>query len=1337
MKNYTIGLDIGTNSVGYAVLTEDYNLVRRRMKINGNTNKKESKKNFWGVRLFDAGNTAEDRRLKRTTRRRIARRRNRITYLQEIFHKEMNRVDANFFHRLTDSFLVSDEKRNERHPIFATLEEEIAYHQEFPTIYHLRKKLADSNEKADLRLVYLAVAHIIKYRGHFLIEGKLSTENSSIEETFKHFLQEYNQVFSRQADGSMINPVLETTDIGTAFTEKVSRAKKAETVLKIFPEEKSTGTFMQFLKMIAGNQGNFKKPFDLGEDMKLQFPKEEYDEQLEGLLAQVGDDYADVFTAAKNVYDAVELSGILTVTDSTTRAKLSASMIERYEEHKKDLKLLKNFVRENAPELYYDIFNNKNADGYAGYMAHRKLKQEDFYKYIRKHLEKLEGSEYFIAKIDQENFLRKQRTFDNGVIPHQIHLEELKAIIHRQAVYYPFLKENEAKIKTLVTFKIPYYVGPLAKRHSAFSWATRKSDEAITPWNLEEVIDLSQSATDFIERMTNNDVYLPTEKVLPKHSMLYEKFAVYNELTKISYIDERGQTQNFCAQEKEKIVTELFKKNPKVSRKLFEQFLTNEYTIENPVVKGIEKSFNASYGTYHDFLKRGVSRELLDAPENEAMFEEIVKILTVFEDRGMIRERLSEFADVLDKDSLKKLERRHYTGWGRLSAKLINQIRDKQAQKTILDYLMNDDDTPKNRNRNFMQLINDNHLTFKAEIEKAQAITNTDSLHDIVKELAGSPAIKKGILQSLKIVDELVEIMGYAPKNIVVEMARENQTTARGKANARPRLRALEEAMKEFGGNVLKENPVDNKALQNDRLYLYYLQNGKDMYTGEELNIHNLSSYDIDHIIPQSFTTDNSLDNRVLVSSSKNRGKSNDVPDINVVRKMKSFWERLHRSKLISDRKLKWLTKAENGGLTEEDKAGFIQRQLVETRQITKNVARILDQRYNTEKDESGKVIRKVQIVTLKSALTSQFRKNFTIYKVREINDYHHAHDAYLNGLVATTLLKVYPQLAPEFVYGEYQKFNAFKENKATAKKQFYTNIMRFFAQDEPIVDENGVILWDKKSVSMVKKVMDYRQMNIVKKTERQKGSFSNESILPKGKSEKLIARKDKWDTTKYGGFDSPTIAYSIVISYEKGTKRKLTKGIVGITIMEKNRFERNPIAFLLDKGYQNPEVQLKLPKYALYELENGRRRLLASAKEAQKGNQLFLPNHLVELLYHAKRCNEIDGVSLDYVKEHREQFLEILEHVTRFAEKFTLAEKNMQVITSLYEKNAQVDVKELAESFVNLMTFNAMGAPADFKFFGKTIPRKRYTSISEILNSVVIDQSITGLYETRRKLAD
>ena len=91
-KPYSIGLDIGTNSVGWAVITDDYNVPSKKMKVLGNTNKEFIKKNLIGALLFDEGTTAEDRRLKRTARRRYTRRKNRLRYLQEIFTEEMSKV---------------------------------------------------------------------------------------------------------------------------------------------------------------------------------------------------------------------------------------------------------------------------------------------------------------------------------------------------------------------------------------------------------------------------------------------------------------------------------------------------------------------------------------------------------------------------------------------------------------------------------------------------------------------------------------------------------------------------------------------------------------------------------------------------------------------------------------------------------------------------------------------------------------------------------------------------------------------------------------------------------------------------------------------------------------------------------------------------------------------------------------------------------------------------------------------------------------------------------------------------------------------------------------------
>ena len=213
--------------------------------------------------------------------------------------------------------------------------------------------------------------------------------------------------------------------------------------------------------------------------------------------------------------------------------------------------------------------------------------------------------------------------------------------------------------------------------------------------------------------------------------------------------------------------------------------------------------------------------------KNEEILENIVHTLTIFEDREMIKQRLAQYASIFDKKVIKALTRRHYTGWGKLSAKLVNGICDKKTGKTILDYLIDDGYS----NRNFMQLINDDALSFKDIIQKAQVVGKTNDVKQVVQELPGSPAIKKGILQSIKLVDELVKVMGHAPESIVIEIARENQTTARGKKNSQQRYKRIEDALKNLApgldSNILKEHPTDNIQLQNDRLFLTISKMGR------------------------------------------------------------------------------------------------------------------------------------------------------------------------------------------------------------------------------------------------------------------------------------------------------------------------------------------------------------------------------------------------------------------------------------------------------------------------------------------------------------------------------
>ena len=80
--------------------------------------------------------------------------------------------------------------------------------------------------------------------------------------------------------------------------------------------------------------------------------------------------------------------------------------------------------------------------------------------------------------------------------------------------------------------------------------------------------------------------------------------------------------------------------------------------------------------------------------------------------------------------------------------------------------------------------------------------------------------------------------------------------------------------MKEIGAR-------EERDFASKKLYLYYTQMGRDMYSGEHIDLEDLmnDTYDIDHIFPQSKTKDDSiLNNLVLVRSAYNRDKGDSYP---------------------------------------------------------------------------------------------------------------------------------------------------------------------------------------------------------------------------------------------------------------------------------------------------------------------------------------------------------------------------------------------------------------------------------------------------------------------------
>lgn len=162
-KNYYIGLDMGTESVGWAVTDRDYNLVKRAETISGEY-------------IFRRGSYRRGKEsFPRRGRRRIARTRHRLMLLQELFDREISAKDFGFFRRLENSRYLSEDKAEEARGKYLLFNDEDFndkdFYKKYPTVFHLRSSLI-SEEIKDVRLLYLAIHHIIKNRGHFLFEGQ-------------------------------------------------------------------------------------------------------------------------------------------------------------------------------------------------------------------------------------------------------------------------------------------------------------------------------------------------------------------------------------------------------------------------------------------------------------------------------------------------------------------------------------------------------------------------------------------------------------------------------------------------------------------------------------------------------------------------------------------------------------------------------------------------------------------------------------------------------------------------------------------------------------------------------------------------------------------------------------------------------------------------------------------------------------------------------------------------------------------------------------------------------------------------------------------------------------
>mgnify|MGYP000846522288 CR=1 FL=1 len=1196
-KEWYLGLDVGSASVGWAATDSNYNLLRK------------NKKRLWGTRLFEEATTAADRRVYRAGRRRLARRKWRINLLEELFIKEVSKKDSNFFLRLKESkYRFEDKSLMNDYILFNDKDyTDKDYYKEYPTIYHLRSSLM-TEKNPDIRKVYLAIHSILKNRGHFLLQGQ-SFSDSNIDSVIKELLEL-----------DIVNIDFEVTDeviysLKEIALQKKNLSDKNNDVKKLYPKEKQ---LQEIFKLIFGGKTSLDKIYEMEEYKELDASvksisfKEKVYEEVRPDYEQILSNYIELLDLAKLVYDNIVLAEI-----KKEGKTISESKVELYNKHKKDLKNLKNLVKadnklseDKKKEVYNEIFKVDIDKGtnYVNY-AHKSkngksCSYEDFKKFLKKELEKLQDSEIknkILGELDLETFLPLQRTKDNSVVPYQIHKEELIRILDNAAKYHSFLSEKDnsgystrEKVIQLLEFRIPYYIGPLNTHHNTknngYSWAIRKEGMegvAVTPWNFKDVIDESASAEAFINNLTNKCTYLAGEDVLPKNSLLYSEYALLNELNALKYEGDR-----ISVGARNIIITKLFKEQgKKVTKKTIKELLKTEGFIDGKgEIAGIDNIVKNDLKSYRDFKK------ILGDKFDEERVESIILWITLYgESRKLIKEKIKKvYGDFYTTDEIEKMSRLTYKDWGTLSRKLLTELVSEKLYNEETGECLNIIGAMRQSTILFMELLAGkfDYMNQIKNYNKENKEDITEITPDILENLYVSPAVKRSIWQTVRIVEELKNIIGCAPTKIFVETTRKNQGSNKVPTSRQNDLIAKYKTIKDqeifelekelnstldFSINKDRLVKEESSRLKAKKLYLYYTQLGRCMYTGKKIELNNLlknNKYDIDHIYPQSKVKDDSFNNTVLVTRESNEEKGDIFP---LKRKFqteenKRLWRFLKEKKLITDEKYNRLVRTRE--FNDDELTGFIARQLVETSQAIKAISTIL-----------GELNPKTAICYSKAENVSAFRQNFgkikegnrkaenneKLIKVREVNDYHHAKDAYLNIVVGN----VYDVKFTRNVYN-------FIKNKKDARKY---SLNTLFYTD---VKNANTVAWEMdKTVHIVEKTMNNNNILVTRRTAEQKGALYDATVYKAKIAEKakegayypLKTTDNKIkDVRRYGGFTSIKIAYYSIFEYildSKKGKKKITRVVpIPIYIAQNIKNDKDLLKYAQK---QLPEKALKL----------------------------------------------------------------------------------------------------------------------------------------------------------------
>lgn len=1055
MDKYNIGLDLRTDGVGWSVTDPAGRLIRRNGKHLFGTVVFEEAASAKERRRYRAQRRQRDRAKVRIDALQnlmapdvLAEDNAFYIRLDDTSSDREDRAAKNLYSTLPDNLFEDGSKlvfnkQNGRKSL---------------PIYEIREELATQHKKADARYVYLAIAHILKHRGYFTETDRLDEESLRAEaamhlDQYIRYINDqfFMNIYLDPSGENLLNylDMLVSEDPGKEdrlngiIQQDFSAGVKGEAVMKAVT------------KLLQGRTVDLSEIFSQKRKRGLiSFATlrsiDVYD--------RLSDEAADAVQHLEAVYEWAHGVDLRTHTKHELISTEMSRRYNLHREDLQELKAW--FRKYMDAEAYRAFFHTDNDDSnYNAYSKSRTgdtcetdkwnhCSQEKFYARLKQIFMSVKGEGRAAAKsmldrmynaedgeVIPNGFLPLQRISANSQITNLQQVNELKKIIENQSEYHRSIRENADKIISLCTFRIPYYVGPLKQdEKSPFEpWIRYKNNEneRIMPWNLSDRVDLAATAEGWIDRATNKCTYLAGEKALPKHSLAYEEYMLLNELNslRIMYDDpdrevteqhslagtgvdsvtenapKKDNKKTLSPEIKDKLIREVFSKQKKNSivylcRWLQQNAYHSKRNIRIVTRDGVPvEKINASLSAWVD-MEKILGHDAVE--KHRIALEKVIKWSTLYTERSIYVQRLhEEMKEEFTPEQLKRMEGLRYSGWGRYSYALLCDplCNYKGREVSVLEVM-------RHVSQDFMKIYHAREYGFKEKIaERNRRNLDENIEYDDVAGLVTSPAMRRTIWTAVRVINEITHYMKGHPDHIFLRNMRENNAKKKLLADKNitryDHLRAYYDAYEKTTGS--KIDPDIKATLQSmkgkdmgDTEYLYLLQLGRCMYSGEKIDLRSPSTYIMDYAVPLYLTSDDTLmNNRVLVKKNK---RLNGMPlSKYTIRNMRPFWETLLGIGMVTRQKFNGLIIEE---YTEETYQFFLKNQITENNLLIERMTWLLRNAFPNS-----------IAYGINSRLTDLMRKANDAPRIRDLNDMQQAYDAFLAAHAGAFVARYMPEL--------------------------------------------------------------------------------------------------------------------------------------------------------------------------------------------------------------------------------------------------------------------------------------------------------------------------------------